>query len=55
MEKGDFKGNDLLGLLIRANMAADMPESMRMTDPEILARTSLSFEALNEFAIGPIS
>jgi hypothetical protein len=31
-------GHDLLSLLIKANIAADMPESMRMSDTEILAR-----------------
>ena len=34
----DVGGHDLLSLLIKANMAADMPESMRMSDSEILSR-----------------
>ena len=31
-------GHDLLSLLIKANIAADMPESMRMSDTEIMSR-----------------
>ena len=42
MEKQTFEGRDLLSLLIKANMAADVPDSARMTDEEILARESES-------------
>ena len=31
-------GHDLLSLLIKANIAADMPENMRMSNSEILSR-----------------
>jgi hypothetical protein len=34
----DVGGHDLLSLLIKSNIAADMPESMRMSDSEILSR-----------------
>ena len=34
----DVRGRDLLSLLIRANMAKDIPESQRMSDEDILAR-----------------
>ena len=34
----DVGGHDLLSLLIKANIAADMPESMRMSDTEIMSR-----------------
>ena len=34
----DVGGHDLLSLLIKANIAADMPENMRMSDSEILSR-----------------
>jgi hypothetical protein len=34
----DVGGHDLLSLLIKANIATDMPESMRMSDSEILSR-----------------
>ncbi|KAF8491338.1 cytochrome P450 [Russula emetica] len=34
----DVDGHDLLSLLIKANIAADMPESMRMSDSEILSQ-----------------
>lgn len=40
LEKKDFVGNDLLSLLIRANMSSDMPEHARLTDEDILARES---------------
>jgi hypothetical protein len=38
VEKQDVQGHDLLSLLIKSNIAADMPEDMRMTDSEILSR-----------------
>ena len=38
VERQDVGGHDLLSLLIKANIAADMPESMRMSDAEILSR-----------------
>ena len=41
--KGDVFGRDLLTLLIKANMASDIPESQRMTDDEVLARKHHSF------------
>jgi hypothetical protein len=31
-------GRDLLSLLVRANMATDLPESQRMSDQDVLAR-----------------
>ena len=37
----DVGGHDLLSLLIKANIAADMPESMRMSDTEILSREQI--------------
>jgi hypothetical protein len=36
--KKDVQGYDLLSLLIKSNIAADVPESMRMDDSEILSR-----------------
>ncbi|KAI0032662.1 cytochrome P450 [Vararia minispora EC-137] len=38
VEKEDIHEHDLLSLLIRSNIASDMPESMQMTDEEILAQ-----------------
>jgi hypothetical protein len=32
-------GRDLLSLLVRANMATDIPESQRLSDQDVLART----------------
>lgn len=42
VEKKDFGGRDILSLLIKANMASDVPESQRLTDEEVLARTFAS-------------
>ncbi|KAI0260279.1 cytochrome P450 [Gloeopeniophorella convolvens] len=38
VEKQNVQGHDLLSLLIRSNMASDMPETMRMSDSEILSQ-----------------
>ena len=38
VERQDVGGHDLLGLLIKANIAADMPENMRMSDSGVLSR-----------------
>ncbi|KAI0037047.1 cytochrome P450 [Vararia minispora EC-137] len=38
VKRKDFEGYDLLTLLIKSNMASDLPESARMTDDEILAQ-----------------
>lgn len=39
-EKGDdtLHSRDLLTLLIKANMATDVPESQRLSDEDVLAR-----------------
>lgn len=38
VEKKNVIGRDLLTLLIKANMATDVPESQRLSDEEVLAR-----------------
>ena len=38
LERKDMQGRDLLTLLIKANMATDIPENQRLTDEEVLAR-----------------
>lgn len=38
VEKKDVVGRDLLTLLIKANMATDIPESQRLTDEEVVAQ-----------------
>jgi hypothetical protein len=38
VEKRNIQGRDLLSLLIKANIATDIPDSARMTDEEIQAR-----------------
>src|SRR5579864_9000434 len=39
--KQSVRGHDLLSLLIKSNVATDMPENMRMSDEEILSRELL--------------
>ena len=34
----DFKGRDLFSVLVRANMATDLPERLRMSDEDVLSR-----------------
>ncbi|KAI0743349.1 cytochrome P450 [Daedaleopsis nitida] len=38
LEKKDVQGRDLLTLLIKANMATDVPESQRLSDEEVIAQ-----------------
>ncbi|KAI9460714.1 cytochrome P450 [Russula earlei] len=38
MVKQDVRGHDLLSLLIKSNIGVEMPESMRMSDSEILSQ-----------------
>lgn len=38
VEKKDVEGRDLLSLLIKSNMATDIPDSARMNDEEILSQ-----------------
>ncbi|KAI0688229.1 cytochrome P450 [Cytidiella melzeri] len=38
VERKDVLGRDLLTLLIKANMATDIPESQRLTDEEVLSQ-----------------
>lgn len=39
VERKDLQGRDLLTLLMRANMAKDVPENQRLSDKEVLDRT----------------
>ncbi|EIN04552.1 cytochrome P450 [Punctularia strigosozonata HHB-11173 SS5] len=38
VEKGDVQGRDLLSLLIKSNMAVDIPEEQRLSDHDILSQ-----------------
>lgn len=38
VEKKNIQGRDLMSLLVKANMATDLPEGYRMGDEEVLAR-----------------
>jgi hypothetical protein len=42
VEKKNIQGRDLLTLLVKANMATDIPDHARMTDEDIQARKSSS-------------
>lgn len=38
IDKNSLRGRDLLSLLVKANMATDIPESQRLSDEDVLAR-----------------
>lgn len=38
-DKSAWKARDLLSLLVKSNMATDIPEQQRMSDQDVLART----------------
>ncbi|EGO00976.1 hypothetical protein SERLA73DRAFT_178985 [Serpula lacrymans var. lacrymans S7.3] len=38
IEKSSMKGRDLLSLLVKANMATDIPDSQRISDEDVLAQ-----------------
>ena len=38
LEKKDIQGSDLLTLLLRANMASDLPENARLSDTDIVSQ-----------------
>lgn len=37
-ERKDLQGRDLLTLLIKANMATDIPDNQKMTDEDVISR-----------------
>ena len=47
IEKNSLHGRDLLSLLIKANMATDIPESQRLPDEDVLARAFSSICSFN--------
>lgn len=49
VERKDLQGRDLLTLLMRANMAKDVPENQRLSDKEVLDRTFSSFSCKLSF------
>ncbi|KAF8127233.1 cytochrome P450 [Boletus edulis] len=58
IEKNSLHGRDLLSLLVKANMATDIPESQRLSDEDVLARTfsplrNLSFDSYAFFVEVP--
>ena len=46
VKRDDLQGRDLISLLIKANMATDIPESQRLSDEYVLARESVVFYRL---------
>ena len=38
IEKQDVQSRDLLSLLVKANLATDVPESQRLSEDEVLSR-----------------
>lgn len=45
VSKRDMQGRDLLTLLLKANMANDIPDAQRLSDEDVLARKSCSFQS----------
>lgn len=41
VSRKDMQGRDLLTLLLKANMANDIPDGQRLSDEEVLARMSI--------------
>ena len=39
LERKNVRGRDLLTLLLKANMATDIPDSQKLSDEDVLART----------------
>ena len=37
--KNDVQGRDLLTLLIKANMATDIPDNQKLSDEDVISRT----------------
>ncbi|KAI0328400.1 cytochrome P450 [Cubamyces sp. BRFM 1775] len=48
VERKDLKGRDLLTLLIKANMAKDVPESQRLSDEDVLGPATWALYALSQ-------
>jgi hypothetical protein len=48
IKKYNLHGQDLLSLLVKANMATDLPESQRLSDEDVLAR---AFSPIRGFSI----
>ena len=46
IKREDLQGRDLLSLLIKANMATDIPDNQRLSDEDVLARTFFSLLVL---------
>jgi hypothetical protein len=42
VEKKSIQSRDLLSLLIKANVASDVPDNQRLSDEEVLARECLT-------------
>lgn len=59
VKRDDLQGRDLLSLLIKANMATDIPDSQKLSDDDVLAREfilsifSNRYDLLNRFHRGP--
>ncbi|KDQ54060.1 hypothetical protein JAAARDRAFT_160998 [Jaapia argillacea MUCL 33604] len=48
VDKKSVQGRDLMSLLVRANMATDLPENQRMTDEDVLAQVPTFLTAGHE-------
>ncbi|KAI0033384.1 cytochrome P450 [Vararia minispora EC-137] len=55
VKKNDIEGNDILSLLVKANMAVDLPESLRLSDNDILAQVPTFMVAGHETTSSVVS
>ncbi|KAJ3480225.1 hypothetical protein NLI96_g8501 [Meripilus lineatus] len=55
LSKRDVEGRDLLTLLIKANMASDIPENQRLSDEEVIAQIPTFFIAGHETTAGAVT
>ncbi|EIN12219.1 hypothetical protein PUNSTDRAFT_130489 [Punctularia strigosozonata HHB-11173 SS5] len=60
VEKGNVQGRDLLSLLIKSNMAVDIPEEQRLSDHDILSHADPDVHGrrprndVNRYHLGPL-
>ena len=47
IERKDVRGRDLLTLLLKANIATDIPDNQRLTDEDVLARELIHVHLLH--------
>ncbi len=51
VEKKDIQGRDILTLLLKANLATDIPDNQRISDDEVLARMCRSSVSIHSVSL----